>query len=346
MTGNKREPSDQRREKLGSLELGRGIAALAVVAHHASLSSDAFTSENHRHVFDFGMLGVDFFFVLSGFIIYHIHGNDAKSFEAAKIFFKKRLRRIYVPYLPISLFLILAYTIFPDLSKGGRDWDLLTSLTLIPTGHPPALSVAWTLVFEMTFYTVFLGAFYFSRQFWQIILLWGVGTILFNVLKPASLSLGAVLDVLLNPMILEFIVGMLMAFLFAKMPTRIWVLPVAVGAALAGSLFLADTGHRLAFGFAIAPIVLGVALAEHHYRFRLPKWVLSVGAASYAIYLVHNPIQSVVARLTQAYDLWALTFAACCLAGVAGGLAYHLVFERPALRLLSHRRHFRQPERN
>ena len=60
--------------KLESIEAGRGVAATAVVLHHASASANAFSGQGPQvltSIFDLGYLGVDFFFVLSGFIIYY-----------------------------------------------------------------------------------------------------------------------------------------------------------------------------------------------------------------------------------------------------------------------------------
>ena len=64
---------------INSLQVFRGMAALAVVAHHAALSTDAFVQsmpEGWQRLFDLGALGVDFFFVLSGFIIMHAHRGE------------------------------------------------------------------------------------------------------------------------------------------------------------------------------------------------------------------------------------------------------------------------------
>jgi len=130
------------KRKLGTLEVGRGVAALSVVMHHASLASDAFTAPNYASMFSWGIYGVDFFFVLSGFIIYHVSQKGPKQLDAALRFLTKRLRRIYVPYLPITIVLISAYLVLPDFSQGNRDWGLFTSLTLLPSNAPPALSVA------------------------------------------------------------------------------------------------------------------------------------------------------------------------------------------------------------
>ena len=65
--------------KIQSLQVFRGLAATAVVAHHANLSTAAFVGVVPRgvsDVFNLGLLGVDFFFVLSGFIIMYAHLDD------------------------------------------------------------------------------------------------------------------------------------------------------------------------------------------------------------------------------------------------------------------------------
>lgn len=69
-------------------------------------------------MFGFGLYGVDFFFVLSGFIIYHIHQNDPREYGAARSFLSKRIRRIYTPYMPITFVLIAAYLFFPVFLRG------------------------------------------------------------------------------------------------------------------------------------------------------------------------------------------------------------------------------------
>lgn len=333
MSGN-RTFSDQ--AKLGSLELGRGLAALAVVAHHAGQASDAFTSQKFGHWFDDGALGVDFFFVLSGFIIYHAHHRDPKSLSAAQRFLGKRLRRIYVPYLPITLALIAAYAFFPGMPQGNRDWSLFTSITLMPSGSPPALSVAWTLVFEMIFYIFFL-LFFFTRHFWWLVSMWVTTTVIFALTGLADKFDIALISVMFHPLTLEFVAGMIMAALFSRLPSTAWATPTATGLSLAAVYFTAPKVDRVFFGMALAPLVLGLALAEARFRYRVPAPALLCGAASYAIYLVHNPLQSLVARVFRGLDIWPLTFAACCVAGVAVGVAYHALFERPALQLLTRR---------
>lgn len=97
--------------------------------------------------------------------------------------------------------------------------------------------------------------------------------------------------------------------------------------------------HRAVLALVIGPVVLAAAMAEKRFRFHIPSSMLLLGAASYAIYLIHNPIQSLVARALKGLDSWLLTFAACIVAGVVAGVCYNLIYERPALRMLSKRKY-------
>lgn len=328
------EHRDASTKKLTSLEFGRGVAALAVVAHHAEQATNAFTSDRVVRVFDAGALGVDFFFVLSGFIIYHVHQRDPKSFAAAQRFLSKRLKRVYVPYWPITAVLTVAYLMLPSLSKGQRDWSLLTTITLLPTGSPPALSVAWTLVFEMMFYVFFL-LFYTTHRFWLFGSTWAIATTVVAVTGAVDTIASPVAQLLLDPLTIEFIAGMLMAWLFARMSPSAWAVPAILGLGLATVYFATPGLHRVFFGIALAPLVLALALSEVSMGYKVPRFGLILGAASYAIYLVHNPLQSIVARLLLSANSWWLTFVACCVAGVTVGVSYHLIFEKPLLRLLT-----------
>lgn len=86
-----------------SLQLWRGLAALLVVLFHTSL---IFTLEKYwgadpmKGLFSFGAAGVEMFFVISGFIILHVHWGDIGVPGKLPGFLKKRFVRIICPYLP------------------------------------------------------------------------------------------------------------------------------------------------------------------------------------------------------------------------------------------------------
>src|SRR5262245_55891859 len=97
-----------------SLQAGRALAALAVVFHHAGMAARDFAHPIvGQSIFDLGYLGVDFFFVLSGFIIYHSTADRSKT---AGDYAVARLKRIYVPYLPIGIAIALLYSLLPTVS--------------------------------------------------------------------------------------------------------------------------------------------------------------------------------------------------------------------------------------
>jgi len=314
-----------------SLQAGRGLAALAVVLHHADIAGHDFGRGSiHSPLLAHGYLGVDFFFVLSGFIIYH---STAGADRSAKQYAWARLRRVYLPYLPIGVGMALLYVVFPQLSQGNRNWSWLPTLTLLPVSSATALSVAWTLKHEMLFYAVF-GVLYFGRRLGFGLLLWAIGIVAAAVAGIQNVVPLALIN-------LEFLMGIGIAvayrargghpalLMFAPFPFILWIL---LGASRDWSVLV---------GLSFALIILPIAQMEANGRFTVPRLLTFLGAASYSIYLAHDLFISIAARLFRDQPYW-LVLAGTAAAGLAGGLVYFFVVERPALRIApGDRRHQR-----
>ena len=328
------------RSTLPSLQGFRGAAAIAVVLHHAALSTDAFVQPGFgsgvARWLQLGYLGVDFFFVLSGFIILYVHADDVPTGPSARRYLGKRLLRVYPPYLPISILLVLAYLAAPGMSaSGGRQWSLASSLLLLPSDQPPALSVAWTLVHEMVFYTVFLIFFAWRRAFPAFVALWALVILVVN----AKAEVTGWLHYLVAWQNLEFVMGMLTAVAVRRgLGTALrpagWI---TAGVLVAGlTLALTDPALQPAarplFGLGMAAMVVGFARRDLATR-SAPSalWVL-LGAASYSIYLVHNPLLSLTQRvLAAAHFGWLPACATGVALAIAAGIGYHKLVEQPAL---------------
>jgi exopolysaccharide production protein ExoZ len=297
--------------KIQSLQAGRGIAASAVILHHSVIAAHNFgQSAPGYSTLSRGYIGVDFFFVLSGFIIFHStvgRGKSLKDYAGA------RFRRIYLPYWPIGLAVALAYIAMPHLSESNRYWSWLPTLTLLPVDSAPALSVAWTLKHEMLFYILF-GLFYFSRLLPLGLFAWGVG-------------IGFLPHVPFQAINVEFFMGMLAAILYRQKQASPALLVYAVLAFVlwiyVGATDETSVLAGLGFMFIIAPI----AQMERKEWFVVPKWLVFLGAASYSLYLVHTPLISAVARFSPAIMISGIAVS------FAGGIAYHLWVERPLMRL-------------
>ncbi|GBU16680.1 MULTISPECIES: acyltransferase [Methylobacterium] len=337
----------ERRPVLTVLQAGRAAAALAIVVYHSAIATRDFAGAIPESVFrilECGTFGVDFFFVLSGFIILHAHGGDPPGAAAARAYAWKRVTRIYVPYLPVALALIGLYLALPGLSARTREWSLLTSLTLVPTGAPPALAAAWTLEHEMMFYVLFLAFFLARRAFPALIALW-VASILVGIGLGLETSYAAPSPLsILAPINAEFVAGMLAALAVPRLAGRLALpcLLAGLGGIAAFFGFAVDPAGpaRMAFGTAVALCVAGAVRLEIDGRLGVPAWAILLGNASYAIYLVHNPLASLGARIAARVEplrSWPASLALCIGLGVAAGLVYHLAWERPALAWLRRR---------
>ena len=242
------------------------------------------------------------------------------------------MTRIYIPYLPVSLSLIVLYTLLPEVSGSDRNFSIFTSITLIPSSAEPALSVGWTLVHEMAFYSIFI-VYFFLPGFRFLIGAWAMTIV---ALWIGGVDLGhraSWLRAYFDPINLEFIGGMI-AFLVAQRVDAKWW-PALLFAGLVGaSVYFTyhEALHRVLFGASIVPIVVAMVLLERK-GLRAPEWLVFLGSASYAIYLVHKPVISLVVRISDYASFWPLAFLACLSSSVVVGAIYHLAFERPALAL-------------
>lgn len=132
--------------KFDQLQDLRGIAILMVVMFHAGPGLVPFVHGNN---------GVLLFFMVSGFIIAAIHGDDRgpQDFER---FLRKRAARIYPPYLPVALAFILLFAVTNRGESFHHDGiNILRNLLLIQDPNESIHPYAWTLVFELYYYATF-----------------------------------------------------------------------------------------------------------------------------------------------------------------------------------------------
>jgi len=317
---------------INSLQAGRAIAALAVVVHHTGQSTNAFSDSFPRLIHNlslYGYLGVDFFFVLSGFIIYYTSSN----MDRVNLFFGKRLRRIFIPYLPVGLTLAIAYTYLPEISQSDREWSWLATITLLPHDKPTALSVAWTLQHEMIFYAIFALCL-LAKQVDYGMYLWALIIIAVNM---SGLEVSRAWKFFTAPINLEFVMGVVASkIILQKRAIPRFVLPIA--AMILFFIFFAHydgmPSHSVIFGLGVTLLVINTAHQELDHDIDIPRTVIFLGAASYSIYLIHYPFLAITSRILGPYG-WPLSYILGFVIAALAGCLYHLFWEKPMLRILS-----------
>lgn len=340
--------------KLLYLEISRGIAALLVVFHHASLGSVHFLDNKiFSSFFGFGHHGVDFFFVLSGFIIYYIHSKDSNDIDSIKKYFIKRVIRIYPMFLLISTVLLGAYLLFPSMSAGERENALtfsrvVYSFLLLPSEAKPILSVSWTLIHEMFFYIVFIILIINKKFALYLFSVWAILIVFYNLFFEGTFPF----SFYLSSHNIEFLLGIIVAYVYLNYSNRMdmyckyFLLIGFVGFFLNGMntnygyIDMGSFSSIFVYGISSSLIIYGlVSLKNPIKRSYLFRTFLLIGSASYVIYIVHNPLLSLLFRLVKKIQLELYLndlsiFLLLCLVSVGVGIIMHLTIEKPTIKYL------------
>ncbi|WP_258831441.1 acyltransferase family protein [Peribacillus frigoritolerans] len=146
-----------KKERLTELDALRGIAALAVVLYHYTTRYNInFPSVRDAIFFDFkfGFLGVQLFFIISGFVII----MTLERVDSIKDYAIRRSTRLYPAYITG---VILTFTLVSIFGLNGRETSIpeaLVNLTMlqgmIPGVIPHVDGVYWSLTVELIFYVI------------------------------------------------------------------------------------------------------------------------------------------------------------------------------------------------
>lgn len=295
--------------KLQSLEMLRAVAALLVVMFHTQWIFGALTGTSpFAGMFAAGFRGVDLFFVLSGFIIARVHAIDiGRPWRLGNYLFN-RATRIYPAVWIMTVCAGGLYAAgFGGAGKAGKlaGWAITASLLLLPQIGAPLVNVTWTLKYEMFFYLIFAVVILDMRVGLALLCTWQLSVLAASIwLTPQLLGLGAFY---LRSLCLEFSVGLGCAWLTSR-PAFVaalrnaaaqWVILVAGLVTFVGGMW-AEV-HTGAAGIACATgagaVIVGLILLEQAGRIRVPDVLVRVGGASYAIYLVHFSIITMLATV-------------------------------------------------
>ncbi|MFH8725936.1 acyltransferase family protein [Streptomyces termitum] len=321
----------------------RLFAALIVVFYHyVALAkpwghSTATIFPTAHKFAQFGWLGVEIFFLISGFVIcMSVWGRSVGDFAVS------RLSRLFPAYWVGILLTALVVKTWPVISSLEGWSSVITNLTMLQGGNntPPVDQVYWTLFVELKFYLLMAVVVFFGVTYRNCLIFCGVWT--------AFAALGPVLN---TPLITQmampvyapfFIAGIAFYLMRRFRPNAVlWTIvvfqlllsqryveyrmAVSLGKEAAEALPTWPVRLVILLGFAaVAAIALGVFDRIQW------KWLTHAGALTYPLYLIHMYIgMTLIHKLRDRVPAPLLVVAVTALMMLAAWLIHRFV-ERPA----------------
>lgn len=297
--------------RIDIIQLLRGIAALLVCFFHMKALLNTSAMRYGTMLFGSGSIGVQIFFIISGFImVYTTRKSDGSSLYV-KNFLIKRLIRVVPLYYIMVLFWLIVY-------ERSLSFFIEEPLTILKTfcfiplfnsslgpayGMPP-LKVGWSLNYEVLFYIIFGLSMFLKRRRWIVLLavfttlvvfvpLIFKGTVNFIPSENYGFRLSYFL-VLTNPILMFFIVGVLLGLVYNS---SFMIKSKAIQIALV----LISLVYFFLLYFKVSPFLNGFFISMFSSTFlvfslllfnkgigiRVPKFLVYLGDMSYSLYLVH-----------------------------------------------------------
>lgn len=340
-------PAHRRFEALDSL---RGVCAILVVMFHMPVAS---------HWRDWGLiqhsyLFVDYFFVLSGFVIAHAYAQRLKTPKDAGRFMVRRLGRVW----PLHVLMLLAYiglelvrlwTHFDSVTPFTRDRSveaIFSNLFLIQAYNiHPSLTwngPSWTLSVEVGCYVVFALLLLATPKMWRWIgaVLAVIGAVI--VLTQAKRYMNTTYDFAFPRAVYGFFLGSLLQGVWMQIPRLKGHAATAleIGTVIGVCVFI---------GYATGPVTVLVTLlfvasvwvfaGEDGALSRLldTKPLVTLGRWSFAIYMVHMfvlVVTIIIARKLDWMPARRIDFGSVWLNDLFGVALFGLIV---ALAILAHR---------
>lgn len=325
-----------------SIQYARALAALLVVFAHAHDQLRVQMPYNPK----LGHIGVDLFFVISGFIMVVI--SERKK-PGPATFMLDRIQRIVPNYWFYTTVVAALAIIAPQLLRNTdfEFWHYVQSLLFIVHERPgdaeatsPLLRLGWTLNYEMFFYLIFALAMLVS--FRRRIVIAAIA-ITFLVVAGRLLEGGAVMRFYTGSIMLEFVAGMIIGAYFnaygapSKRFAPLFWLVLAGALAWANAVMWDQSTRGLVYGIPAA-IVIFLALSVPASGASVVGRVMKkLGDASYTIYLFHLfPLAAMrvgwnAAGLPKTMEAnIAFVVLALLVVSISGVIAYELIERRLA----------------
>lgn len=347
-----------------SLQQLRGVAALLVVVAHTTEYPLAVGAPAPFWTGRLSELGVEIFFVISGFIITIVCGPA--RFNLKTFLWRRLVRVVPLYWICTTAVLALALTV-PSIFKTttGAASDYVLSLLFVPhaaqgdtlSNHwSPMLKPGWTLNLEMFFYLLVAALFWCPDRRLRSMIVTAVLGMLLVVRITVDTTRYGVLDFYANINFFAFVFGVWLAEANQEERSGNRRVPVVLlmtggGAVLATIALFAMQGEPPTVPLAFPAAALMVFTAVEAERLGwLPTWpaLTRIGDASYSLYLTHlftlGLLWAAIRHLApiQGY-VHVIGVVVSVLAAVGVALLSYRLIERPFIRLAQPGRRLEPP---
>ena len=335
--------TDGRAGQMTGLTGLRAIAAVWVVSFHYSVGPfSSLHAQRAVPLIGFGYFGVDLFFMLSGFVIWHVHSEDFRrpTMPAFRRFVLLRMARLYPVYVATLLILAAIFILAPRMGEPHFDPKNYTAHEF---GVDVLMMQTWGLSKHLNWN---YPAWSVSAE-WFCYFLFPLAVVPLAMLKRAPTTVGIIFLVAALAAIYLFVfrrtfnqtlgwmalTRALMEFLLGCLLRRISDEPALARIAWTPIFLTFVTAAYAAIwlraplaGFApilVFPVLILAACRADNLVGQVASWrpLVVMGEASYSLYLAQAPVQKAVRFLSSDVSLHAPLVASAIVLAYAGALA-------------------------
>jgi len=301
----------QNEKKYVSVQALRGLAALSVMFFHFRYLINQQFPTKGDYLFGWGAMGVDLFFVISGFVITLSAAKLGSGKIASQNFLKSRFKRIIPTYFILLLFTFILSGGMSIFHYPEKLENLVSAMTFSPlfVDNAPfyindnlTFGIRWTLNYEIYFYLIAGICLLFKRPCLSLLIFFSTALIIIPILTGNEVTFSSqgyqygipYFNLMTNPISWLFISGMLIALsvpLMQKIPKTVKLVYLAFGTGyLIDNLFITkNLGHGLtASGLPLVLFLSGVVMNDAWLKKITPNWLVFLGDISFSLYLIHT----------------------------------------------------------
>ncbi|WP_293264287.1 acyltransferase [Neptunomonas sp.] len=315
------------------LDVFRGLAALSVVLFHYTTRYDQVYQHTTPAAFSvpWGHLGVQFFFIISGFVIF----MTLEKCHSWKDFSVSRLSRLYPAYWAAVLLTFTIGYLFPLPDQNLTFSQLIVNLTMLQSFfYVPAVDgVYWSLAWELNFYFVMLFLFLTSRiKMMNLIApLWLSGMIITYFLLATNIDVPWRIQTFFVLQFTHLFIAGIYFYKWKQEGISFYKLFILLSC-LAAELI---TGNIVSSAFSASFFILFSLAINNKLNFIKKKPLIWLGSISYTLYLVHQMIGFKIiytlekTGLTSSLSIFIALIVSICIANIISS-----TIEKPSMLLI------------